>query len=93
MWNFAPTNFYNDPEKILISGFFLRGKTREESRKCACNVTVPKWHGPSNSGANGDSNMVWLLTEGHRKTKVSTTARDTWERHQEGRTIKRGQRL
>lgn len=81
MWNYVPINFSNDPEKILTSGFFLRGKTREESRKCAM-LQCPNEHGPSNSDANGDSSMAWLLTEGHMKTEVSTVARDSWERHQ-----------
>lgn len=30
MWNSVPTNFWNDPEKILTPGFSLRGKKRLE---------------------------------------------------------------
>lgn len=68
MWNSVPTNFWNDPEKILTPGFSLRGKKRLE--KVHVMVRYPEGCRPSDSDADGDSSTVGLLTKGLMKTKV-----------------------
>lgn len=97
MWNSVPTNFWNDPEKILTPGFSLRGKKRLE--KVHVMVRYPEGCCPSDSDADGDSSTVGLLTEGLMKTKVPPgRLKHKRETSGEGRTFmlrteKRGKRL